>query len=284
MALIDFYQLAVLYKLRRADAGFLSTRSHPPPMSATPPPRSPSPSVEPDQAPSSRPPSTRPEPKTPEAKLSAARPVPHVTPISLGSSVRQRQDGDTDRVDKYDCADYDDYVREDLKSRVFVDFEVFMKTVLHAPDDWKTQWGRAIEAVKADPKFTEHHKGYCELCENGGTVEEPFYVPLVNTANAVLAVLDTLTLDHISCGTPQRYHVNHPRRPQGGVMDKSGLSPDLITLHKLCLPPEEGRPHWANLLHILEVKPFDNSICDATHMPRLIVDGRRAMNFLRVWP
>ncbi|KAF9641844.1 hypothetical protein BDM02DRAFT_3273673, partial [Thelephora ganbajun] len=127
MALVDFYQLAVLYKLRRPDSGFLPIRSRPLPMSATIPPPSPSPSVDPDQVHLSPSPSMQTEFKTPERKRGAGHPVPDITPLSLGSSIRQRQEGDTDRVEGYKRDDYDDYIREDLKSRVFVDLEVFMK-------------------------------------------------------------------------------------------------------------------------------------------------------------
>jgi len=50
---------------------------------------------------------------------------------------------------------YDDCIHEDLTSRVFVDFEVFIKRFLHAPDDWKTLWGPAIDAVKVDSAFNK---------------------------------------------------------------------------------------------------------------------------------
>jgi len=65
-------------------------------------------------------------PKTPERNGNTTRPVPGITPQSRGSSVRQRQEGDTDRVDNYNRDDYEEYIREHLKNRVFVDFEVFI--------------------------------------------------------------------------------------------------------------------------------------------------------------
>src|ERR1700742_1882985 len=103
MALVDFYQLATLHKLSRVDAGFPSICSHRPRMADTPPPPSPSPSVEPDDIrPPTRPPtppSTQLQPKTPERKPNAARLVPGPPPLARGASVRQKQDGDTSRVD-----------------------------------------------------------------------------------------------------------------------------------------------------------------------------------------
>jgi hypothetical protein len=275
MALVDLYALVALYKLRHVDAGYLSTASHPP-MSSTPPPRSLSPSVEPDEARLSPPP-VRPEFKTPERKPGTSRPVPDITPLSLGSSMRQKQEGDTDRVEKFNRADYDDYIREDLNSRVFVDFEVFMKHVLHVPDNWKTEWGPAIEAVKADPDFKNHHKEYCERCNEFGSHEESFYAPLMNTANAALDVLSRSTFDGISRKIPQYYRVNDPKKLRGGIFNKFNLSPDLVLLHDDCQPSKQDF-HWANPLHILEVKPYDNALCDGTNIPELVIDGKYATN------
>jgi hypothetical protein len=283
MALVDFYQLVALYNLRRADAGFLSTHSHPPPMAVTPPPLSPSPSVEPDQTRSSPLPFVQLVPKTPKRERGTTNPVPSITPQSLGTAVRQRQEGDTDRVDKYNRGEYDDYVREDLKSRVFVDFDVLLKSVLHAPDDWKTRWGPAIEAVKADQEFAKLHEEYCKYCEDGNLKEDQFYEPLKETTNAILAVLTRSPFDAMSFGIPQYLHVNDPKRLRGGVFSKANLTPDLITLHKECHPSKGKTLHWANPLHILEVKRSDNSISDGTGMPNLVVDGKCAVSSFYGW-
>jgi len=280
MALVDFYALVALHNMRRADAGCLSIPSHLL-MSSSTPPRSPSPSVEPDEARLS--PTIQSEFKTPERKRGPSRPVPDLTPLSLGSSMRQRQEGDTDRVEKFNREDYDDYIREDLRSRVFVDFEVFMKYVLHVPDDWKTAWGPAIEAIKADPDFKGHHEEYCKQCNKYGSQEESFYAPLVNTANAVLDVLSRSTFDGISPKIPQYYHVNDPKKLRGGVFNKFNLSPDLVLLHDECQPSEKEDLHWANPLHILEVKPYDNALCDGTRLPRLVIDGQCAKGSPHPW-
>ena len=293
MALVDFCRLVDLYKLRRADACFLPIPSSPLPMSTTPPHSL----AEPNQPP----------PETPKRSSSAARSVPKNTPSNRGSAARMKQEGDTDRVEGYKRGDYDDYIREDLNSRVFVDFEVFLKSVLHVPHDWKTLWGPAIEAVKADEKFISHHKQYADLCGDDSTLERSFYTPLMKTADAVLDVVSQSKFEGIS-GIPQRYHVNDPKRLRGGVINWTNLSPDLVVLHKDCShsednkakgtepkdtedsdtkfksPKPSGRFHWANALHILEVKPYDSAICDGTTIPRLIVDGKHASSYLRGGP
>ena len=343
MALVDFCRLVDLYKLRRADACFLPIPSSPLPMSTTPP----HPLAEPNQPP----------PETPKRSRSAARSVPKNTPSNRGSAARMKQEGDTDRVEGYKRSDYDDYIREDLNNRVFVDFEVFLKSVLHVPHDWKTLWGPMIEAVKADEKFIGHHEKYCDLCGKRGTVEKSFYGPLMETANAVIDILSQNEFGG-SSGSLQRYHVNDPTRLRGGVMNRAHLSPDLVVLHKDCPAPEKSkaknskpkdtepedtdhkgidhedvdpedvdpedvdpedvdpedvgpegvdpegadpectkpkgtkpkgtkpsiRLHWANALHILEVKPYDSAICDGNQIPRLIVDGEHVSSSLSSGP
>ena len=280
MALFDLYQLAVLYNLRRFDAGFSPNHSHPSPMSGTTP-SHPSPTKTRDH--SSLPPPAPPIlPRTPKRPGTITLPV--LTPISRGSSVKQKQDGDTDLVIKHNRDEYEAYIREDLSCRVFVDYEVFMRYVLHVPKDWKIEWKPALDKIKADANFKKHHEDYRRLCNiNGAVGEKRFYKPLMDTANAVLDVLSRSEFDGIPTGKRQYYHINDPNHIKGGVMNKRGLSPDLVVLKK-------GRPgpgkmesiHWANPLHVLEVKPDDNAICDGTCIPRLVVDGECAAGPFRV--
>ena len=272
MALVDFYQLATLHKLSRADPGFSSTRSRPLCMSETPPPHSPSPSVEPDGVRSSPSPSIQPQHETLERNRSAVRTVPGVTPPSHGSSIR-------DQVDSYDYDDYEDYVREDLRSRVFVDFEVFMEYVLHVPKDWSTQWESVIETIKVDPTFLGNLEGYRECCNNRTSLEESFYEPLAGMANAVLNVLSLPEcggIDGIESGIPQTYHVNSQKKHQGGVFNKANPSPDLVVFHKKCDTTEPNNLHWANALQVLKIESHGNAICNGEDMPKLVVGGERA--------
>ena len=147
--------------------------------------------------------------------------------------------------------DYGDCIREDLRSRVFVDFEVFMKHVLHVPDGWRTTWEPMIEAVKADLDFKRHHEEYCNHCNKLGSQEKTFYGPLMDAANTVLEVVSRPTFGSIS-----------PR-----ISD--------LVLHKDRQPSEEGL-HSINPLRILKVNPYNNALCDGTRIPRLVVDGECA--------
>ena len=276
MALFDLYQLAVLYNLRRFDAGVLPNHSHHPSMSPT------TPHSSPNKAKSLPLPTSALPPKTPQQKRVSTTTVGS-TPLSRGTSIKRNQDGDTDRVEKYNREDYEDYIREDLGSRVFVDYEVFMEYVLHVPVDWNTKWRPAIDAVIADADFKKFHEEYCGLCGRSGTVEKDLYLPLMKMANAVLDVLSKSEFDGIPSGELQYYHVNEPNRVSGGVMNKNGLSPDLVLLHKNRPRPEDGESiHWANPLHVLEVKPFGSAICDGENMPRLVVNGKCTAGSFRV--
>ena len=154
MALVDFHQLAVLYRLSHRDGGVLSNRPNPPPMPATASSSSRSPTAESDQVDSLFPPSTQFASKTPERKRDATHPAPDPTPISHGTSILQKLNPNADQIQRYDSAKYEQYIVQDFeRHRVFVDIDVFMKHVLHVPEDWKELWeiGRASCRERVSP-------------------------------------------------------------------------------------------------------------------------------------
>ena len=285
MALVDFYQLAVLHKLSRRDAGTLSNRSHPPPMSTTPS-SSRLPAVRPDQTGSSLTPSTQFVLKTPERKGNATLPVPDPTPISLGTSILQKMSPDTDQTPKRDSTKYEQYIAQDFEHhRVFVDIDVFMKHVLHVPENWKELWGRTIRRIKRDRVFSTAHWDYSRQCGTRGVQEWRFYKPLVDMGNATLDFSDSSPDNSVKPQTTQRYLRNDPKRVLCGMMNE--LSPDVVAVHGGFLPHirpderDEGRLResnlsWAHPLQALEVKLWDNALVDGSCMPRLKVNGKPA--------
>jgi len=171
---------------------------------------------------------------------------------------------------------YEDYIREDLSCRVFVDYEVFMKQVLHVPGNWRTLWRQAIEAVTTDKGFTRQYERYCEMCGKANTAEKEFYSPLVEMANAVLEVVSQGKFKCIPSERRQYYCATDLTHLKGGVMDKKNLCPDIILMdqnRKRPSGPKDNFVYWANPLHVLEVKPHDSVLCDGANMPHLIVDG-----------
>ena len=280
MALIDFYQLAVLHKLSRGYGGVLSEISHPPPMPATKSPAFLSSSVRFDQT-------TLPEPKMPQHNHDATRSAPCSTPVSVGTSVLSKLRANTDQTAKpttrYDCAKYEQYIVQYFeRHRVFVDIEVFMKNVLHVPEDWEELWGGIIEEIKRSPAFTNALFKYIGLCETNGVREQLFYKPLADVANAILDFCKSSSSDGVKPRTPQRYLVNDPNTVLCGVIND--LRPDLVAVHQDSLShlnedeKKDAQLHisnitWAQALQVLEVKPWDSALVDGACMPRLKANG-----------
>ena len=151
-----------------------------------------------------------------------------------------------------------------------------MMSVLHVPFGWKKQWNHIINKVKANSAFQKHNEEYLRQCEQRGSLEVPFYIPLANSLNAIL---DTASLSlSKGPGSPQRWFVNHPKKLSGGVLNKTSLSPDLVVRHDE-LNSKTAEFHWANILHVLEVKPYDSALCDGTNLPRLLVNCKPVASF-----
>jgi len=276
MALVDFYQLAVLYNLSCRDGGVLSNCSHPPPI----------PPANPDQPDSFLPRSTQFVFKTPERKRDATRsaPVPNQTPMSHGTSTVYKLEPDTDQAKKYGTTKYEQYIAQDLeRHRVFVNIDVFMKNVLHVPDNWKKLWGPAINHIKHSKKFSSPHWEYTRKCGTKGILERQIYKPLVEMGNAILDLSESFADKSVKARTPQRYLRNDPKKIFGGVMND--LTPDVVAFHRDLLhnigPGEKAEQElkepnlsWTQPLQVLEVKSCDNALVDGSHMPRLKVEGR----------
>ena len=159
-----------------------------------------------------------------------------------------------------------------------------MKYALRVPHDRKTKWKSVIEATKAAHEFKSYHEECCSCCEDSTSSEVSSYEPLAKTANAVLDVLSRSGLDGVDSGIPQSYNINSPRKLQGGVSNKSNLSPDLVVLHEEYDTTKPNSVHWANALHVLEVKPHDIAMCDGEDIPRLVLGGEHATSSSRIQP
>ena len=287
MVLIDFYQIALSFKLSCRDVGPLSNCSNPPPM----PPTTPS-SFRPSPDKSTRavpliPHSVQFPPKTPEPKRNVARSVPNLTPLSKGAAILQKLCPDADKAQKYDSAKYEEYITRDFeRHRVFVDIDVFMKHVLHVPENWKALWGRTIRGIKRNEAFSTAHWDYHRQCSTQGVKESNFYKPLVAMGNAILDVSKKSTDGSVKPQTPQLYLRNDPRKVLCGVIN--GLSPDVVAVHNDFLPHirseerakkclTESNLTWAQPLQALEFKPWDSALVDGSCMPRLKVNGKPAI-------
>ena len=286
MALVDFYQLAVLHNLSR-HAGVLSDPSHPPSMSPPTPSSSRLPLVESDRPNPLFPLPTQPVPKTPQRNRDATRSIPNLTPKARGSALLQKLIRAAEQPKKLDSAKYEEYIVQDFeRHRVFVDIDVFMKHVLHVPENWKGLWGRTIRRIKREQKFLDSHFKYSSECNIQDGPESRFYQPLVDMANAILDFpTKYLPGESAKPWTPQRYLRNDPRRVLGGVINN--LSPDIVAVHNKFLPTggageldewylKGSNLTWAQPLQALEVKASDGALVDGSCMPRLKVNGEHA--------
>ena len=286
MALVDFYQLAVLYNLSR-HAGVPSDLSYSPSMSPPTPSSSRLPLIESDRPNPLFPLPTQPVPKTPQRNRDATRSIPNMTPKCHGTAVLQKLIHAAEQPKKFDSAKYEEYIIQDFeRHRVFVDIDVFMKHVLHVPENWRAQWGRTIRGIRNDGKFMLPYFKYSAECNTRDGPESRFYQPLADMANAIL---DSSTL-YLPDGStkpriPQRYLRNDPRRVLGGVINN--LSPDIVAVHNEFLPTggageldkwhlRESNLTWAHPLQALEVKTSDGALVDGSCMPRLKVNGEHA--------
>ena len=288
MALVDFYQLALLYNLSRYNGGTIFNCTYPPPMPATGRPTSSSSALEPNLAGSSTFPLVGSAPKTPKNKHHADLSIQESTPTSRGTSILPRLEPDTDEPRKYGAIKYEQYIAQDFeRHRVFVDIDVFMENVLHVPTNWKELWGPTIETIKLDKGFSRACTLYTSECEQGNGGETRFYKPLVDMGNAILRVSGSSNNELIKPKTPQRYLRNDPKKILGGVMND--LSPDIVAVHGELLPhlsrkERKGRHlnetnlNWAQPLHVLEVKPWGGALVDGSSMPRLKVNGKCSMD------
>ena len=279
MALIDFYKLALLYRLSRRDAGILPDPTHPPPMPAPTPSGS---CFLPNDLNDTSPLtflSTRSVISGCQADATGL--VRGQTPLACGTSVVQKLRLDTDQPQKYSSDKYEQYIVQDFeRHRVFVDIDVFMENVLHVPNDWRETWGDAIARIKVNGPFHNALIEYTHLCDTSGTPERDFYSPLVDMTNQILNL--SRSQESVKPQTPQRYLVNDPKRLSCGVIND--LSPDIVAVHGDFLPYvdveedplKKPRMTWAHPLQVLEVKPWDNALVDGSCMPRLKVNGKRA--------
>ena len=225
-------------------------------------------------------------PKTPERKRDLVRSVPATTPLSIGTSILQKVQIDTDEAQTYDSDKYEQYITQDFeRHRVFIDIEVFMTHILRVPENWETLWERTIQRIKCDQAFTAAQLDYCCQCGTQGVAEASFYMPLVAMGNAILSISKS-DGGPVQAETPQIYIRNDPKRILCGSM--KNLSPDIVAVHEtlsphICSGIRDGRPlnrsnlTWAQPLQVLEVKPWDGALVDGSCMPRLKVNGKRAI-------
>jgi hypothetical protein len=208
------------------------------------------------------------------------------TPPTYGSAVVHKLEPDPGPPKKRTSSKYEEYIAEDYdQHRVFVHIDDFMKSVLHAPDNWRELWKKTIQKVTLYEPFCIARTEYSHLCRTGA-LEAKLYQPLVNMVNAIFDITESPESDEsIKPKTPLRYLRGNSKGILGGVMPE--LSPDIIAVHRdffSSMPLEEQQQRalgeqrltWAQPMQILEVKPSGTTLISGSCMPRLKVNGERA--------
>ncbi|KAK0498106.1 hypothetical protein EDD18DRAFT_1156315 [Armillaria luteobubalina] len=114
------------------------------------------------------------------------------TPYARGSASHrvvelQTQDGQNHKIDEADA-----YLKDDLRHRIFIEFETFVINILHLPADWCVSLELDIAAVQKDEKFRASLGAYRCLYDMVGTgieQERELYHAHANLCNHVVHLL-----------------------------------------------------------------------------------------------
>ena len=187
------------------------------------------------------------------------------------------------KTPRYDSPEYERYIIQDFDyHRVFIDIDVFMKHVLHVPENWKELWGETVRRIKRDKAFSIAHWDYSRQCETQGVQERGFYKPLVDMGNAILDFRESSPGDCVMPRTPRRYLRNDPKRVLRGVTNDLSSGPAAVhhgfLLHVCSGERDEHRFResdftWVQPLQALEGGSWDSVLVDGSYMPRLKANG-----------
>lgn len=235
-----------------------------------------------------------PEPGAPTATR-IARPTtqtPKFTPQAQNGGVRTRFD-DTRLIPKYQCKDYDPFLLEDLKDRVFLDYDKFAERILRvsfptgstpkAP--FRTEDERVntlVLKVLQNASFTKHLDAFLAMCRTLGSVEHQLYALHAALCNAALEIIE----DEYPEFPPIRFFRNDPKTVHGGILNVHSLSPDLLAVFRSMfkssgnaedLSINDGGPRyrmaWAMPVTAAEFKDTDSGMYDGRDGHRLLDAG-----------
>lgn len=180
---------------------------------------------------------------------------------------------------EHDPTRYRGYISRALRThRVFVDIEVFMKRVLHVPDNWRQLWGDTIRGIKLDTAFSAAQWEYTHPAPRTTP-----HKPLVDMGNTILRISRTSSDNLASSQTRQ----GPPRKGQSGV---PGGTKNAVTPHTNDSHPQVGSEErdkrrlggsnlpWAKPLLTLRIEPLDDALVDGSRMPRLMANGKHTTN------
>ncbi|KAK0476419.1 hypothetical protein IW261DRAFT_1367795 [Armillaria novae-zelandiae] len=181
---------------------------------------------------------------------------------------------------KYDRKDYDNFIREDLATRVFIPSDDFLRVILHLPGDWREDPSitSLIEKVKNDEQWKELWADYVTQC--GQKDEKLLYRPHSSLCNRALNLIKIDSPSEPDIG----FYRQDPKYVKG---TNANLSPDVITLllslfnsskNKIA-DIEAGGPTnsigWPQLLQWLDFKLSETTLDNGRRATRVLTADKR---------
>ncbi|KAK0209753.1 hypothetical protein IW262DRAFT_1498223 [Armillaria fumosa] len=176
---------------------------------------------------------------------------------------------------KYDRKDYDNFIREDLLTRVFIPSDDFLRVILHLPGDWRKDPSitSLIEKVKNDEQWKKLWADYMVQC--GQTDEKLLYRLHSSLCNRALDLIKIDFPSELDIG----FYRQDPKYVKG---TNANLSPDVITLllslfnsskNKIA-DIEAGGPQnsigWPQLLQWLDFKLSETTLDNGRNATRVL--------------
>ncbi|KAK0451409.1 uncharacterized protein EV420DRAFT_1560826 [Desarmillaria tabescens] len=201
----------------------------------------------------------------------------------------------------------DGYLQEDLRHRLFVNFDIFLQTFLNVPADWRTTYKSAIDDVLADQHFDRLLNEYLKKANSTSidhNREKRLYLPYVKMCNRAVDVLQTNELTAVPDDDIVHYYRLDPHVVKGS---RDQLKPDMIGVMTRIFASAEGKlkrdalkkfaedreldtkkgdiegqgpmqktlkpdniPSWSHCTHIKEMKATDRALDDRTKAIRLL--------------
>ncbi|KAG7446129.1 uncharacterized protein BT62DRAFT_1076518 [Guyanagaster necrorhizus] len=235
-----------------------------------------------------------------QQRKAKARPRPQLQNTPYGHGTASHSVIELQTVDGHDhnVTEMDAYLREDLRRRIFIEFETFLVKILHLPDDWRVSFKSVIDAVQDDPDFKGLLWGYLNLCNKVGTgyeKERRLYCPHADLCNRVIDVAQMQSGTEVSNDDNIEFFRMDPYSVRGS---NDAVRPDIVgmlrTIFKLpdCQEARDrikkfGRdkrcpsrfvPGWPHVIEVKEMKATDDTIDEGVGAIRLLTkDGKDPM-------
>ncbi|SJL01227.1 uncharacterized protein ARMOST_04545 [Armillaria ostoyae] len=207
------------------------------------------------------------------------------TPYAHGSASHsvvelQTQDGQDHKIDEADA-----YLKDDLRHRIFIEFETFLVNILHLPTDWRVSLKSDISTVQKDKGFRNLFLAYLRLCDVVGTgleKERELYRPHADLCNHVIDVLQGRPTSTVPEGDLIRFDRIDPYVVRGST---EMVKPDIVGMLRMLFSTPGG----------IAVQEFINTIGDKSNTvvdepnpdgdkPKESKSKRKHANYIPGWP